>query len=77
MKRYVVMHSSEPGFVDSISAKWWIDHQENPGEYRVVEILADPVTIMLADQTLKNATDLAYHDGYEQARAEIRRKLGL
>lgn len=77
MRRFIVMHNSEPGWSSTDAAKDWIYRQERPSDYRVVEIKVDPVTERICDIQKECELDAAFARGAEMERRLMRLRFGL
>lgn len=77
MRRFIAMHSTEAGFSTTAEAKAYIAKTGEPEQWRVIEILPDPVTEQIADEEIKQALERMYIRGKQAERERIRAVLGL
>lgn len=79
MRRFIAMHSSEPGFDSHAAVRDWIaeNNPETCDEWRVVEIILDPVTKEIAFGDLARAKEASFLEGIEAERNRMRQLLGL
>ena len=76
-RRFILMREDEAGFDSIKQAKKVAQTYKDGDKYRVVEILVDPVTEKIADNDHIYELECAYERGKNDARAEIKSKLGL
>lgn len=77
MRRFIAMHSSEAGFATTTEAEAYIARMGEPEQWRVIEILPDPVTEQIANEEIKQALERMYIRGKQAERERIRAVLGL
>lgn len=78
-RRFIAMHESETGFDSPAAVRDWLSSQraENYTEFRVVEIMIDPVTEKLCFGQVAQAREEGYIAGIEMERKLMRLRLGL
>lgn len=79
MRKFIAMHESEVGYdsVEEVRHHILSNYATYSEEWRVVEIIVDPVTESIANLEHKRELEDAYIRGKEAAREEIKARLGL
>lgn len=77
MRRFIAMHSTEAGFATTAEVKAYIAKMGEPEQWRIIEILPDPVTEQVAAKGIEMALEQAYIRGKQAERERLRSLLGL
>lgn len=78
-RRFIALHASQTGLDSPAAVLDWLGRQypEGHAEFRVVEILIDPVTEKLCFGEVAQAREAGYVAGMEMERKLMRLRLGL
>lgn len=73
--RFIAMHESEPGYPTVEDVNRWIAAQDNPNEWRIVQISVDALTEGIIEKSLLELRDQFVQQGISQERQRIVQRL--